>query len=530
MNKLLTLIKLEITNTLAIFLQFGKNKKRRIRSTVGIVLMVLGIAGVFAFYAYTILKYIPTGFFPYVLFFFLVFSWIMSIISTMATASGHLFGFRDMDTLMALPLTRSEILAAKLIAFVVTSFVTDLIFSVPLLSVFFYFNGVTLLQAVSAIIVLVFFPFIPIVLSGLLSFLFSLIVSKGKYKAYLKSIGGVVLMIGFLVLYYGYSFYLQDHPEDIPALLNVLSVVFKPISWASDGIYYEEPLKILYFVLLNLGAFALLVVLFQRVFLRVNNVLDEGFKEKNYVYKAAGQEGVLLTLLKRDFVFYFTTPSLMMNTIVGPLMLVVFSFMPTFATGGVSLNDLTAFFGLDSSIILYPMILFFLSIAPYTASCISVEGEGFWIVKSLPVKPNQLFLSKLLLHLVVCLPLCFISLGIFSFTLSIPFLKILPALLLVVAVLLFSGLLGLCVNMRNPKMVWTSITRVVKNSMSVTVTMLISMFVIAVVLIAAVYSLYRGISQDVVIYAVILFFALVDACLFYLVFGAGDKHYLKIPA
>ena len=115
-----------------------------------------------------------------------------------------------------------------------------------------------------------------------------------------------------------------------------------------------------------------------------------------------------------------------------------------------------------------------------SAPSISLEGKTLWLLKSLPVKPRTILMSKVNLHLVIALPptliasvCCIIALPDDGAA-DAAAVVLLPALMCV-----FGALLGVVTNLRFPKFDYINETAVIKNSASVVIAMFGSWAVLA---------------------------------------------------
>src|SRR5699024_10920360 len=115
------------------------------------------------------------------------------------------------------------------------------------------------------------------------------------------------------------------------------------------------------------------------------------------------------------------------------------------------------------------------------ASLISLEGNRLWIIKSLPLKTKDILDSKLLLHIVLCIPpaIIFSLAGIYVFSLDI--VDALIVILVPVIFIVFEAIFGLLINLWKPKFDWVNETIVVKQSMAVMIAMLGTMAFVVLV-------------------------------------------------
>ena len=162
-----------------------------------------------------------------------------------------------------------------------------------------------------------------------------------------------------------------------------------------------------------------------------------------------------------------------------------------------------------------------------SASLISLEGNRLWIIKSLPLKTKDILDSKLLLHIVLCIPpaIIFSLAGIYVFSLNI-----VDALIVVVVpviFIVFEAIFGLLINLWKPKFDWVNETIVVKQSMAVMIAMLGTMAF--VVLVAGGYILLFNefISAINYTYLIAVILIVLDIFGYYLLNTWGAKQFAK---
>ena len=109
-----------------------------------------------------------------------------------------------------------------------------------------------------------------------------------------------------------------------------------------------------------------------------------------------------------------------------------------------------------------------------------MEGKQWWIAQTLPVRSRDIWSAKILTNLTLALPFYLVSI-VFALLAVKPsvsegiWLVLLPA-----AYIVFSSVLGITMNLAFPVMKWEAESRVVKQSASVMLTMLVG-FVTALI-------------------------------------------------
>ena len=160
-----------------------------------------------------------------------------------------------------------------------------------------------------------------------------------------------------------------------------------------------------------------------------------------------------------------------------------------------------------------------------SASSISLEGDRFWIIKSLPVSSKDILDIKLALHGVLCIPAGILL----SIVLIVTFqTSIFDSLFILLAPIIFTLLIdfiGLLLNLWKPKFDWVNETVCVKQSMPVVITMFVSMG-----LAVAIAMLYGILLVDIMsiytyMYIVIAVTLLLDIALYYLIYTWGVRQF-----
>ena len=237
-----------------------------------------------------------------------------------------------------------------------------------------------------------------------------------------------------------------------------------------------------------------------------------------------------MALVRKEMNRYFSSPVYMFNTSFGLLLLVVLS-IALCIKGNSAVTGMLSSYNIDSNVstflLYYGIILFSTAMTSITSSCISLEGTTINITKSLPVSEETILRSKIIYPFVIELPFILISELIF-------FIKFRPSLLymfiifsLSLLMILFSGLVGLIVNLIYPKLNASNDTEVVKQSMSSMISVFVGMAVFILSMLGIVYfSKYLDINLLMLIHLSILLVLVI--CLYFVLMKFGVKAYKKL--
>jgi len=264
-------------------------------------------------------------------------------------------------------------------------------------------------------------------------------------------------------------------------------------------------------------------MLLSKSFIRIATS-KKGLKKVKYTEAALKVSSVRTALTKKELRHFFGNAMYMMNGALG----VVFTF--AFAVVVVIKSELlfkmfaqipsfADYLGPFSCIIL--CVLATTNII--TAPSISLEGKNLWISQSSPIDSGDVLISKINMHLIVCLPsiiLAALACGIFLDISPVNkiFIFIIPTLLTV-----FSALFGLAVNLKFPKFDWVNETVAIKQSISTTIAMFGSWGIVALPIVLYITALKNLMSIEVFMLIISVIFAAICLALYRYLMTRGKK-------
>ena len=135
---------------------------------------------------------------------------------------------------------------------------------------------------------------------------------------------------------------------------------------------------------------------------------------------------------------------------------------------------------------------------PTTACTVSMEGKQWWIAQTLPVKSRDIWNAKVLWNITLALPFYLVSVVLGILAAKPGFVEGIWIVLVPLFYILFTSVMGITVNLAMPIFDWENETRVVKQSASVMVTMLVGMVSVLPPFVAV---FLLGVEQQNVIFA-----------------------------
>lgn len=409
---------------------------------------------------------------------------LLIFFTNISKINAYLFNNRDNDFILCLPVTRKEIIISKLIFIYFTSYLLSFTIIIPAYLAYAFVINFNIFIFLKIIIITIFIPIIPILISSLLATFLNKVILNKTLKKIIYIGFYLIIGIGIILSYINILGNGRNDLYEQVGILNKYILNIYPLTkFISIIIFNDNQLSFLYlfiFVIISLHIFNLSILVITNKYIYLNEKSEEVTKEKKIKFKKKPKE---IALFIKEFRMYKSIPDLIVNTIIGPILsIITVSFICLFL---VKNNFNTGIETLDNYLIelnkkefYVGIIIFMVSLIIHTtnisSSSISLEGNTFWVLKSMPINDKDIYLSKLLFNYIIniiYLIICNIIM-IVLFNLNIKYI-IISFVLNVVIELLFS-ILGLVINLYFPKLNYLNKMQVIKQSIAVLINMLIA--------------------------------------------------------
>jgi len=408
-----------------------------------------------------------------------IFSVAIIFFTSIYKSQGLLFSSKDYDFLMSMPIKTSTILINKMLNLLVMNYFILIFTFLPQALVYFIKSELSSLYFIYLIIVFIFLPLIPIVFSSIIAFFISFISSKLKYKNLIINLGTILFMLIIMFASFKSGDLIQNIISKSKSITEGVAKIYPPSIYASAALATLSIKDLLIFIGISLVVFSIFVVVFSKSFKTLNLKLQETYRKSNYKLGEITTSSVVAALIKKETKRYFSTPVYVLNTIIGPILLLVAA-IATIFFGKEAIYTIAEGEFSESLIPLFVIagICGILSTSCTTSSSISLEGKNLWILKSSPIKVKDIFKAKIALNILLILPAALVSNIIFFISLKLSIRDFIFSLIITTIYSFVIPILGLIVNLYFPKLEWTSETTVVKQSISVLIQMLISAVIV----------------------------------------------------
>ena len=442
---------------------------------------------------------------------------LMTLITSIYKTNGLLFGFKDYDALMSLPIKTGTIVTSRLIMLYSMNIFYCMAIMIPSAVVYAVYAQPSAAFVPIFIICLLLTPLVPIIIATVIGSLITWAASHFKRK----SGAGVVLTIAFLLLWMLFISNMQSIVENFVSIgqqiADSIYRIYPLAKWFALAIGDISMAAFLSFVAVSLAAYAVFVAIVGKNFTRINSAITATRTSSNYRLTELKESSPLKALCRKELKRFTSSSAYLLNAGIGYIMLVIAAVVVVV----MGIGDALALAGFGEisgellSIIPIGMGFFIVMSCP-AASAVSLEGKNLWILKSLPVKTREIIKSKLFVNVMLSVFTVLFCSTLFCIAMQ-PSLPVgIMMFLTPLSYGLFSAFLGLSLNLSHPNFDWDNEVRVIKQSLPVTAVILLGM---AITIVPAILCIFAG----WVLYVTTAAMVLIDLLLYRRLMSRGVK-------
>ena len=391
---------------------------------------------------------------------------------TIFYSNGILFGSRDIETLLSLPLKSSDIISSKFMFMYLLNFLIGFMFMLPGGIVWVLNGSLNVLQIILYFTSMIFVPLIPMCIAACMGMIVVAVSSYFKRKNVIALIFSFV-MIG-IIGYIAVSAMKSGNEDSIEIMLSKQITALYPIS----GLFVQHTNFPMY---IGMGLFIAFSTTVFYIFVKIVamkygllNTLAKTTSRYSDNKKSYNRKSIFLALYKKEMGRFLSSYMAVLNAGLGVILLCVFSIFLLFnsveqigeSSGIENINEYLSNFA--------PLfIASMLSLSCPAASAISLEGKNIWILQSSPVKVKMILNSKIAVNLTLHLIGYMISIFAFMLQLDMNFIQVINLIIVPICYSIFITVIGISLNKKYPNYEWKSEMMVVKQSMPVIVSGLV---------------------------------------------------------
>lgn len=414
-------------------------------------------------------------------------------------AGSVIFQMKSFEMLIALPLSKTAIVISRFLTMYATNLVMSLLVMLPGTVIYSIGLRPSFSFYITTFLGTLFLPLLPMTLSTAVGAVITGIGSRMKHKSLATAALTILLASGIVIANIG----LTSHPEQFsPDMMKNLAEIiteqihdiYPPAIWFGNAVVNSDILSLIFLIGVSVLIFGLMTALVQKYFMAICTALNTTSAKNNYKMKALSTNSVTKALWKKELKRYFASSIYVSNTLIGYILMLLLP-VALLIAGPEKIELSLGYPGIIERAL--PVLLGIMAaMMPMTSCAISMEGKNWWLMQTLPIESKVIFNSKILAHLSVVSPFYLVSVILSIIALKPGPLGILWLILIPAAYILFSSVAGITINLKFPVFDWENETRVVKQSASTMVTMLVDTFLCIPPIICLI--AFRGIPMNIV--------------------------------
>lgn len=524
----LTKVNLKSLFTTSNFFYDQKNNKKKIGKIILIFYVIIALGAYVYMFANMSMKGYMILNIPYVLLVqFMVISSLSLLMTNLYKIKGTLFGFKDYDMLMSFPINKRIVILSKLFMLYLTNLIYLLMFMIPSVAVYIRYVNPPIVFYLYFFISLFFIPLVPIIISTIAGTLITSISSKFKKS----NLANLIITLSYVaVIMYLSSTIGSKSSLDLAnigeSMVNIFNKYY-PLSRLYLSIIRDNNLLSFgIFLLIPFILFSLFVFIIEKYYVKINSSLLKQYTNSNFKLKDSKERSALISLYRKELKRFFSSVNYVTNCSIGSILLLIVCIALPF----VGLEKLAAMInmpGMDTTInqSIPLLISTFCALSCTTYPSISLEGKSFGLLKSFPVKPITIFLSKILVNLTIVVPTVVVSSVVFTILLDLSIVTFVFSLIIPIVFSVFIALTGIIFNLLFPNFEWKNELRVIKQSLASLLTICVGLLFAIVPL-----SMFEKIKFSSNIYLLLVLLVMLMLCIieYYYLNKYGTKRFNKI--
>lgn len=393
---------------------------------------------------------------------------VMTLFATVYKVKGTLFGFRDYEFLMSLPLTTRAIVVSRLFSLYLLNLVLCSLVMLPAGTVYVLRELPPAGFFPVYLAALLFLPMVPVTVGAFVGLLIQLAASRFRYRNAATLIITLMLFTAVMLLSFNMPSFLNNLQDLGRSVMLSVNRVYPLALLFTDGIRGPDYAKAAGFIAISCGLFAAFALFSGRFFKKINTILNDTPGRREFTLGTIKSSRPQAALYKREMKRYVSSTNYVLNTAVGYILMSMAS-VALLVSGPEKLDMFSEIPGFAQAIerAAPAALSFFVMLSCTTSSTVSLEGKHLWILKSLPVGVRAIFHSKMAVNLSLAVPAILINATVFAVLFRFGALQTVMLYVLPLACAFFVTAAGLVVNLHYPIFDWTTDIKVIKQSAAV---------------------------------------------------------------
>lgn len=384
---------------------------------------------------------------------------LLSTLITMLSADLTLFRAKDNETLLSMPIPPGYILLARLLPLYIIALMFTGSVVVPEYLVYNRLVGMSPGLWIVNIVMFLALGFLALALSAVLGWVVSLINSRMKGKSWASLVGSALFLGLYFYFYFQINKFTQALVNHSSEMADWIHKFLPPLYFL--GLSHTGSVKGIVFGLLTiLVIFGVIYYVLSRTFrgIVISSAKTVSNKMGNGELKTLSPAKALF---KKEVRRFTASSTYMLNCGMGSVMMIALAIVAIIKKDAViyGVDLLHEVFGAMPGLIpgLLALAMFLMvSTCYYTMPSISLEGKSMWILQSVPVDPMKVFMAKIKMEYVLCVPGVLILSVVIAVIARMSVTSWLCVFVAAMAYITFTAFFGLWINMKRPTFDWVN--------------------------------------------------------------------------
>ncbi len=469
MRQIRVLSKLELMNIFSIN-TFRHTKDKKAKKTGMVLGIIIGILMVLAmvYVGGMCYGYVKLGAEEIIPAYIVLLSSVFILLFCAFKAGKIIFKESCYDILVSMPIRKSALVISRYVRLYAEGLAVACVIMLPGLGVYVWMTRPGVLSVVLGCLSVFVVPVIPVVLSALLGVIIIGISSKMKNKSLFEALFVIVVVVGMLAATammpadIDSSFDIQAIGDVAKNLLGTIYKIYPPTGWFGKALEEGSVGGFAVGTLISTALLIGVIAITTKYFEKINRRLHAVTSKHDYKLGKLQKNSMMKAMVFREAKRYFSSGVYVTNTIIGPVMAVVFAVSMLFVDINAVFTELPVTLNFKAAIpIVFAGILVMNS---PIVSAVSMEGKEFWIVQSMPISDKDILKSKLLFSALLLTPFYAVGEIILIVALNPGIGELVWMIILPMVLVLCALVTGLAVNLKFPKLNWDNEVDVVKQS------------------------------------------------------------------
>ena len=407
---------------------------------------------------------------------------LLGLIFSFSDAAGSIFGFRDYDLVMSLPISTRVVILSRVGALFARQLMVSAVVIVPMYVVYFMVQPLGVAAVLTAVASVLLTAAVPVSVSILAAFVLAVFSSRFRYASVAYIVCGIVAVLGAMFLSSTFTGGASSSGLTVAQLDSGMSLVAGAYPMAALAIAAAQGAwgALAVFAVVSIAVAAVVIEVLARTFMGINALLSCGPAVARKVRGRGDRvSSPIWAMALKELKYALSLPQLAMNAAFGGIMLLIFAGMAVAMGHDASATAMVGeYLGLEGPMaetvtglldLLAPWLFaFLLGATSLAAVLISMEGPSAWIMATAPIPVRDLLGAKVLAGLLWAGPVAVLS-GIGLVIGGYPVVSAVAGVLIGLSSALLNATLGQMLDVMRPNYGWTAPAQVLKRSRPITV-------------------------------------------------------------